>query len=182
MLHTDAVEDARFDGGGARLVTASDDGTARVWDAATGRPLGPPLRPHGGVRAARFSPDGRFVLTRNADAVQVWDAATGTPALLRFAPEQPVAGAGFSPDSRRLWVVSEQPRLHAVDLTPGNWSADDWQFAARFLSCREVDATGGLVAWSPRPRTAAAPNADEAATRWERLRQELARSPSAPDR
>lgn len=179
MVHTDAVADARFGAAGARLVTASDDGTARVWDAATGRPLGPPLRPHGGVRSAQFSPDGRFVLTRNADAVQVRDAATGTLALPRFAPEHPVAGAGFSPDSRRLWVVSEQPRLYSLDLTPGVWTVDEWQFAARFLSCREVDATGGLVAWSPRRQVTEAANADEAGLRWERLRRTAGQSSAA---
>ena len=49
--------------GRARMVTASEDGTARVWDAATGQPIRPPLaatRP--GARAA-FSPDGRRMVT-----------------------------------------------------------------------------------------------------------------------
>ena len=31
----------------ASLLTGSDDGTARLWDAATGQPLGPPLRHRG---------------------------------------------------------------------------------------------------------------------------------------
>ncbi len=149
MAHTDALGDARFDSQGRRIVTASDDGSARVWDAASGRPLGPPLRPQGGVAHAQFSPDGRFVLTRNPDAVEVWHAGSGTLVLPHFAPDQPVAGAGFSPDSRQLWVVSEHPRLYALHLTPGDWTVEDWQFAARFLSCRAVDATGGLTAWSP---------------------------------
>ncbi len=175
MAHSDGVEDARFDEAGQRVVTASDDGTARVWDATTGRPLGPPLRPQGGVHGAQFSRDGRFVLTRNADAVQVWDTATGTLVRPRFAPAQPVAGAGFSPDSRRLWVVSEAPCLYTLDLTPGAWTADDWQFAARFLSCREVDPAAGLVAWSPRPPAGGAIHAVEPGMRWERLRQTFER-------
>ena len=39
----------------ASLVTASSDGTARVWDAASGRPAGEPLHHEGGVGAASAS-------------------------------------------------------------------------------------------------------------------------------
>lgn len=176
MAHTDAIEDARFDRAGRRIVSASHDGTARVWDAASGRPMGPPLRPSGGVQQAQFSPDARFVLTRNPDAVQVWDAATGTLIVPRFAPPQHVAGAGFSADGRRFWVVSEAPRLYTVGLTPGDSTPEDWQFAARFLSCREVDATGGLVAWSPHGPAGGPTNAVEPSLRWERLRRTIDRS------
>src|SRR5262249_27060444 len=40
---------AAYSPDGARIVTANVDGTARVWDAATGEPRSPPLR-HGGRR------------------------------------------------------------------------------------------------------------------------------------
>ena len=39
LRHAGMVSDARFDPAGRRVVTASGDGSARVWDAATGRPL-----------------------------------------------------------------------------------------------------------------------------------------------
>ena len=54
---------AVFSPDGRRVVTASDDDTARVWDAATGRPVGAPLQHKGAVRFAAFSPDGRRVVT-----------------------------------------------------------------------------------------------------------------------
>ena len=37
---------AAFSPDGKRIVTASEDKTARLWDAATGKPIGEPLRGH----------------------------------------------------------------------------------------------------------------------------------------
>ena len=53
--------------------------TARVWDAATGVPIGRPLQ-HEDRSTARFSPDGGRVVTASDDkTARVWDAATGAP-------------------------------------------------------------------------------------------------------
>ena len=55
-------------------MTASYDGTARVWDASTGHPVGTPLQHQGPVNTAVFSPNGRRVLTASADrTARVWD-------------------------------------------------------------------------------------------------------------
>jgi hypothetical protein len=92
-----------------------------------------------------------------------------------------VAGAGFSADSARLWVASEEPRLYTLDLAAGNWSTDDWQFAARFLSCHEVDPTAALVAWSPRGQSSGLARTAAASTRWNELRQRLSTPSSSGD-
>src|SRR5207247_1307159 len=72
---------ASFSPDGSRVVTCSGNGAARLWDAASGRPLTPAVRHHrtGVVRAA-FSPDGRRVVTASKDGTaRVWDAASGEP-------------------------------------------------------------------------------------------------------
>ena len=42
-----------FSPDGKTVLTGSDDKTARLWDAATGRPLGPPMTHQGAVRPWR---------------------------------------------------------------------------------------------------------------------------------
>jgi dipeptidyl aminopeptidase/acylaminoacyl peptidase len=68
------VWSAQFSPDGKRIVTASSDNTARVWDAESGQPLTEPLKHNGRVRSAQFSPDGRQIVTASEDyTAQVWD-------------------------------------------------------------------------------------------------------------
>jgi WD40 repeat protein len=55
------------------VVTASEDNTARVWEADTGKSVGQPLQHAGVVWSAAFSPDGRRVVTASKDTTaRVW--------------------------------------------------------------------------------------------------------------
>ena len=58
FTHADDVNIVAFSPDGQRLVTGSSDGTARVWDAHSGRALSPPLVHTNYVVCAGFSPDG----------------------------------------------------------------------------------------------------------------------------
>ena len=77
--HTEQqVVSASFSGDGRRVITASYDSTARVWDAETGKELAL-LKGHTAiVESASFSLDGRRVVTASWDeTARVWDAETG---------------------------------------------------------------------------------------------------------
>ena len=58
---------AQFSPDGQRVVTASWDKTARLWDAATGKEIGEPMKHEGTVDSAQFSPDGQRVVTASED-------------------------------------------------------------------------------------------------------------------
>jgi hypothetical protein len=61
-----------------RVVTASDDGTVKIWNARTGVPIGAPLRHDGAVAWAAVSPDGARIASASRSAGRVWDVPTGS--------------------------------------------------------------------------------------------------------
>ena len=71
---------AAFDPKGERVVTASWDKTARIWDANTGEPIGNPLQHDDVVDTAAFDPKGERIVTASEDkTARIWDARTGEP-------------------------------------------------------------------------------------------------------
>ena len=73
-----SVYDAAFSPDGARILTASADNTAKLWDAASGKLIASFAHQDADVNDAAFSPDGARILTASADkTAKLWDAASG---------------------------------------------------------------------------------------------------------
>ena len=101
------VNKAMFSPDGHWIVTASDDHTARVWDAATGEPVSIPMVHKEKINFVEFSPDGRWVVTASDDnTARVWDAATGEPVSAPMVHNNRVESVVFSPDGRRIVTAS----------------------------------------------------------------------------
>jgi hypothetical protein len=86
--HENAVRSVAFSPDGARIVTASSDNTARIWDAATAKEIAV-LRGHERpVFSAVFSPDGARIITASSDnTARIWDAATAREISAQDYPE-----------------------------------------------------------------------------------------------
>ncbi len=99
---------ASFSPDGTRIVTAPDDRTARIWDAADGRELAVLKGHNEGVTFAAFSPDGRTVVTASKDGTaRIWDAASGREIAPPMKHDDVVTSAAFSPDGERIATASE---------------------------------------------------------------------------
>jgi WD40 repeat protein len=105
------VRSAAFSPDGQRVVTASPDGTARIWDASTHQELAKLEGHFGWVWSAAFSPDGQRVVTAGQDGTaRIWDASTHQELAKLEDYSGAVLGAAFSPDGQRLVTAGQDGR------------------------------------------------------------------------
>jgi WD40 repeat protein len=118
--HAAPILHAAFSPDGTRIVTASADQTARLWDARTRAQLGEPLTHASRVTFAVFSPSGARVLTTGEDnTARVWDAGTGELLLPPMQHHGTVIQGAFSPDGARLATVCKDRTARVWDGRTG---------------------------------------------------------------
>lgn len=145
-LHTGPINHAQLSPDDTRLVTASDDGTAFVWDLATGEKLTPPLRHGESVLWATFSPDGRAVATGGGDGVaRIWDAATGEPLTPPLVHGSNVVEVAFSPDGRLLATAAWDNTARLFDVRTSQIVGEPMVHSNR-VKCVAFSPDGGLLA------------------------------------
>lgn len=105
--HTAPINGAAFSPDGKRVVTASEDGTAKVWDTITGEELITFNGHRGRVTSAAFSPDGVRIISTGEGVMKIWDAATGRErTVIKAQEDYSFQYAAFSPDGKRILTDS----------------------------------------------------------------------------
>jgi WD40 repeat protein len=141
------VRGAQFSPDGTRIVTASEDKIARVWDTATGKTLATLTGHEEAVYGVQFSPDGMRIVTASMDkTARVWDTATGKALALLAGHEGMVNSAQFSPDGSRIATVSQDKTARLWDaLTPKAGPPPDWfPDFLRYMAQMRLNPDGAL--------------------------------------
>jgi WD40 repeat protein len=102
--HAGWVNSIDLNGDGSSIVTGSEDGTACIWETATGRNIAC-MTHHDTVSIVTFSPNGNYVASVSGKEVDVklhvWDAYTGNE-IASISEDSNIRSIDFSPNSSLL--------------------------------------------------------------------------------
>ncbi|UVK55357.1 TIR domain-containing protein [Mesorhizobium sp. AR02] len=155
-----------FSPDGSKVLTASADEAARIWDANTGVLVAELLGHSGPVRTALFSPDGTRVVTASSDGTaRLWDVKGG-PALMvfrghagavlkaKFAYGGEVVATASEDGTARVWSVASGSSV--ADLVGHTGMVTDVSFNADGSSVVTASDDATARIWRSRPVTLAA--------------------------
>ncbi|MEP7136923.1 MAG: protein kinase [Chloroflexota bacterium] len=119
--HTDTVWKAVFSPDGKLIATGSQDGTAKIWDAITGKELLTiKATTEGDAGNVDFSPNGKLLATGGGDKIaRIWDVSTGKELLALKGHLAGVYHVAFSPDGNRLATASNDGTVKLWDVVTG---------------------------------------------------------------
>ncbi len=157
MKHDGWVRGVAFSLDGTKIATASIDGTARLWDAATGKPLGPPMEHGGRVTAVAFSPDGSRIATATVGAARLWQVP-------RSLPDDP-AWIGAYVGAASAYKEDADGTLHPItaEAVAANWT--EVMKSPAWLQYRKAELEKGQRSWH-----------EEEAARWQAAEDSFAAS------
>jgi len=133
--HEDTVFSAAFSPDESRIITASGDRTARIWDAGTAKEIAV-LRGHNNwVDSAAFSRDGSRIVTASRDkTARIWDVGTAKEIAVLRGHDDYVYSAAFGLDESRIVTGS-------ADKTARTWDA------ASVMGFRRLQPWMGKECW-----------------------------------
>jgi hypothetical protein len=118
--HGAAVLSVAISADGRRLVSASADGTLKVWDAATGQEKLTLTGHTRSVHSVAISADNTCIVSGSDDkTVKVWDAATGQEKLTLTGHKGPVLSVAVSADGGRIVSASTDFTAKVWDTATG---------------------------------------------------------------
>ena len=123
--HAAAVRSAAFSPDGKRVVTASYDRTARVWDGVTGKPVGE-FRHDSPPQSVLFSPDGtRIVTVSDNGAGRLWTVFPDTQQLVAHA--RATVPRCLTPAQRAAYFLPPEPRAWCIETAKWPYHTAEWQ-------------------------------------------------------
>jgi WD40 repeat protein len=116
--HTNRILSVQFSPDQTRIVTASDDKTARVWNTLNGSLIFELTGPKKSINLAMFSHDGKRILTASTDrTAQLWNAETGQLIKLMNGFSDWMPAAQFSHRGNLIATTSND---NTIDIWDGH--------------------------------------------------------------
>jgi WD40 repeat protein len=139
--HLEGLKAAGWSPDGQRIATASLDGTARIWEAASGELLRT-LDHAGAVEDLAWSPDSASLATADqGGTVRVWRVDSGASSEMPNADGYRFSSLGWAPDGKRIVAASER------DLTGVIWEMDTGEQV--LLDQGDLNCYLASPSWSP---------------------------------
>lgn len=160
QAHASGVNGAEHSPDGRFIATAGQDGTARIWDAATGREFASLSGHKGPVKRISWSPDGQRVVTASEDGTAaIWTAPAGRLIRPLSGHAGAVQAALFGPPDGR-WVATA-----GADGKVRIWESDTGDLVHEIGPGEHTAGITGL-AWSPDGSRIATASEDGTARIW----------------
>jgi WD40 repeat protein/serine/threonine protein kinase len=163
--HKQRVRSVQFSPDGQWLLSASDDGDARIWSVAEGTAVAALSHDGSAVLFASFAPGGQRIITGCDDNnARVWDCSQPAAPKLRILLEGHTAGvtsAAISPDGRRAITGSQDGMAKIWDI-----EAEDASQPREILSLKRHAAEVTSAHFSPDGRSILTSSHDRSALLW----------------
>jgi WD40 repeat protein len=118
--HAGGVWSASYAPDGSQIVTASEDGTAKVWEASSGKLLVTLAGHEDWVMSAKYAPDGKRIVTGSRDkTAKVWEASSGKLLVTLAGHEDWVISARYAPDGKRIVTGSDDKTAKVWEASSG---------------------------------------------------------------
>ncbi|HEX8114450.1 MAG TPA: AAA family ATPase, partial [Kofleriaceae bacterium] len=142
---------------GARVVSASEDRTLKVWDPMTGHALATLEGHAGAVRSCAVTADGTRIVSASVDrTLKIWDPAAGRVLTTLNGHSAAVRACAMTADGERVVSASEDRTLKVWDPTTGHALATLQGHSAAVRACAvtadgrrtiSASADGTLKVW-----------------------------------
>jgi len=143
--HTGGIISSIFSSDGKHILTSSYDGTSKLWETVNGK-----IMFDFDSSYAKFSPDGKKIITRSTEHVKLWDVSTRDLLFTFKGHTKYILPAEFSKDGKyiviasddgtRIWDVSSGNLIKKIDghywrdgYYPQSDGQYDWHSGSRML-------------------------------------------------